>query len=234
MVPSFSGNAKKQLMFIFTIRFYQTALRSSSLTCKGTKSYKGIQFYIVIIIIIITLIFLFKRIYLDNTLLLDIIRPDVIAAVDSERSTKASSDRFAVLEDRDMMIDRESRHASIRYIINRLSYSLAKGTLIVTPDIKFLLLPTELDSSMQTPLLSEKPESLIPIPVNFRRRSNSDDIEIAINALDESHKTLKETISQAETHQKQVATIVDRAKEALGKSSIISSLSYYNFLIYIS
>lgn len=79
------------------------------------------------------------------------------------------------------MIDRESRHASIRYVINRLSYSLAKGTLVVTPEIKFLLLPTELDSSMQTPLLSEKPESLVSIPVNFRRRSNSDDIEVVLS-----------------------------------------------------
>ena len=178
------------------------------------------------------MILLLERIYLDYTQLLDIIRPEVVAAVDSERSTKSSNDRFAVLEDRDMMIDRESRHASIRYVINRLSYSLTKGTLLVTPEIKFLLLPTELDVSMQTPLLLEKPDSLIPIPVNFRRRSSSDDIEVAINALDESHKTLKETIAQAENHQKHVATLVDRAREALGKHPATPSLNNYNLYFF--
>lgn len=153
---------------------------------------------------------------MDYDLLLDVVRADVILAVDAEISSKFSSDRFAVLEDRDIMIEKESRLAFIRYVINRLSYCLTPDESDPVPIVKFILPPTEIELSFQTPLLSGKPASLVPILVHFRRRSSADEIQLAMNALDASHKSLKQTIAQAETHQKRVSKIVDAARETLG------------------
>ena len=163
---------------------------------------------------------------MDYTALLNIVLPNVIYAVDSERMAKTSSNRFAVLEDRDVMIENASRHAFITFVLNHLQYSVLhenyEDSSVKTGSvISFLLLPSE-SEELQNPLLSEIPPSLVPIQVHFRRRSSSDEVESAINAVDNTQKALKRTIEEAENHYKRVSQVVDDAATALGGENPIS------------
>ena len=160
--------------------------------------------------------------------MLKIVLPSVINTVDTERIAKTISNRFAVLEDRDIMIEKASRHAFITYVLNHLQYFVLMensedSNLKTGSMISFLLLPSESEES-QNPLLSEIPTSLVPILVNFRRRSSSDEIESAINAVGASRKSLKLTIEKAENHQKRVSQVIDIAASALGGDTNYSYL----------
>ena len=162
---------------------------------------------------------------------MEIIKPDVINAVDLQRSERIICDRFAVLEDKDEMIESVSRHKLITYILSRLQYSItSKNCDKNIPEIAFVLN----HETIFDPLI-EKQKEIIPIQIPFRRRSSTEEITNVINSLQSIHCDLKSSVTKAEICQKQGEKAIDNAFKAFGelnlkhvqKDSSDSSISKY-------
>jgi hypothetical protein len=74
------------------------------------------------------------------------------------------------------------------------------------------------DALTENPLLSKAPDSVIPVLVNRRRLSTTQEINQAINALELSHNDIEEKRKQAEELALKVENLLDANSDIVNKS----------------
>lgn len=138
----------------------------------------------------------YPRIYLDYNLLLiqidKIVKKDVVDKVEA-MTKEHQHDRFAkgvapVLPDMSEFVDEARRHAFTTFILSRLQQ---QGLLIV-------YVSSTSDDSTTNIVIPIVPLGLIPIPINRRRKTNSDEINSTIKDLENDRISLRVATGKAE------------------------------------
>ena len=135
-----------------------------------------------------------NRIYLDYTKALESIEQAVLEAVqEKRRDLKASSKgKFSVPVVNEAVLLEEAKHLALSsYVLNRLQYD----SLLPLP-ISFV--PSGSDKPDSIPLLTQPPVALIPIQVNRRRKTSTEEITQTIQGLQTDYADLKAATQKAE------------------------------------
>lgn len=119
----------------------------------------------------------------------------------------------------DQIVEEECKQQVItNYILNRMQLSAVSAA---TPTSEVQFVPTAVDVPENSPLRAEPPIGLIPISVNRRRKSSSDEITQSINAIQTDYADLKAATARAE----KVSTLVFESANTLTSFLKKSNLS---------
>eukprot|EP01038_Epipyxis_sp_PR26KG_P005734 gene5734-7918_t len=139
-----------------------------------------------------------NRIYLDYQIISEIAgNSDKLESIKADVLREIASDRFASIPNDEFITDEAKIRIIDTFLLQRLQLSNI-GYDADFPVNSVVFLPLITDNLAISPLLEDQPSTLVPVSINRRRKSNTEEINAVITGLSTDRAAVKESTSKAE------------------------------------